>query len=119
MKCNAMVLYKDARKKGSGEPYKKAAKIYSWWALHQLSDYIKAEPEMIECDGELEVELKVEVLPDWGGTYSELQVVTKCKKCGNTNFGELTQYNVSKVLTGLINRVSREELLEIIGEEKK
>jgi hypothetical protein len=87
MKCNAALFYKDAKRKGSGEPYKKIHKVVPLGTnYYGLPKYEDAEEI---CDGRILVNIEAVDEPDWGGTYATLVVEYKCEKCGNILFPHL------------------------------
>lgn len=86
MPCSNMVLWAAARRKGSGDSYRKIKKWHSWW-----STYLgKAEPEgMVPCTGTV----KVEIEPSYGGCHccdsSSVSVTYECDACGGDFYPEL------------------------------
>jgi hypothetical protein len=88
MKCKSFVKFIPARKRGSGELYQKAVKIFPRYNI-KLGALVP-EPDMIECDGNLEITVEPSMEGDcYCSSYAVLHLVYKCKKCGNTFFEEL------------------------------
>ena len=88
MKCKSFVKFVPSRKKGSGEPYQKAVKIYPRYDI-KLGRFTP-EPDMVECDGDIEVTIESEMEGDCAcSSYSVLEIKYKCKKCGAEVFPEL------------------------------
>ena len=100
MKCNAYVIYKDAKKKGSGEPYKKAVLISTKYQEELIHESLLKEKYIIElkekiskavyCDGDVEVTVKINYGPHRDD--EDVEVEYKCNKCGNTFFPELEDF---------------------------
>jgi len=90
MKCKSFVKFIPARKKGSGAPYQKAVKIYPRYYI-SLGRFTP-EPDMVECDGDIEVNIDAELEGDCAcSSYAVLNIKYKCKKCGANIFPELPQ----------------------------
>jgi hypothetical protein len=90
MKCKSFVKYVSAKKKGSGEPYQKAVKIYPRY--YEKLGRFTSEPDMVECDGELEVHIEAVTEGECAcSSYGSLEIKYKCKKCGAEVFPELPQ----------------------------
>jgi hypothetical protein len=90
MKCKSFVKFVPARKKGSGIPYQKAVKIYPRYYI-SLGRFTP-EPDMVECDGDLEVNIDAEEEGECAcSSYAVLNIKYKCKKCGADIFPELPQ----------------------------
>jgi hypothetical protein len=85
MPCTNMVEWVDARRKGSGKPYRKVKKHHSWW-----STYLGQEvPEgMVPCKGAVKIEISVgHGCPCCSGP--EVEIEYECDACGGTFYPEL------------------------------
>jgi len=90
MKCKSFVKFAPARRVGSGEPYQRATKIFPRYNIKL--GYFTPEPDMVECDGELEVHINAEQEGECAcSSYAVLNIKYKCKKCGAEVFPELPQ----------------------------
>lgn len=90
MKCKSFVKFVPARKKGSGISYQKAVKIYPRYYI-SLGRFTP-EPDMVECDGNLEVNIDAEEEGECAcSSYAVLNIKYKCRKCGAEVFPELPQ----------------------------
>ena len=111
MKCKSFVTFVSARKKGSGTPYQKPIKIYPKYYI--AAGRFSPDPDMVECDGDLEVLIDAEMDGECAcSSYAVLNIKYKCKKCGNEEFRELPQD--SKELSYLM-----EWYLEELPEEQR
>ena len=87
MPCSNMVLWVDARKKGSGKPIRKIKKWHSWWFTYCGQE----EPEgMVPCTGRVKIEVETSYgngCCDAGGT----SLVYKCDTCRGGFYPEMPQ----------------------------
>ena len=89
MQCSNMVLWVAARRKGSGDPFRKIKKNswHSWW-----STYLKVEQAegLVPCEGRVKIEIETSYgngCCDPGGT----SIVYECDACGCPFYPELPQ----------------------------
>lgn len=112
MKCGTMVLWREARKRGSGEPYRKAVRWYhsGLTAGDPASGFIpEAEWTLLErCDGPITATIQAREEPEWGGSYAALEIAYSCKKCGAKIFPHLPQdaESLSKFVTEAIGALA-------------
>ena len=87
MPCSNMVLWVDARKKGSGEPIRKIKKWHSWWFTYGGNEV----PEgMVPCTGRVKIEVETHYgngCCDAGGT----SIVYECDTCKGNFYPEMPQ----------------------------
>ena len=90
MKCKSMVKFVPAKKKGSGEPYQKAVKIYPRYQI-KLGTFTP-DPDMVECNGFLKVTVEASMEGECScSSYSVLNIKYRCDKCGGEYYPELPQ----------------------------
>lgn len=90
MKCGTWVLWRDARRKGSGKPYRKAIRWYHSDFPRQNVPEEEAK-DIVICDGDVTVSIRAFDEPDWGGTTATLEIAYKCSTCGAVIFPHLPQ----------------------------
>ena len=97
MRCNAIVVWEDRRKKGSGEPIKTprvlvgpppALEPYKKHLPLRFEAYTAAlnTPGAAQCDGKIICSIEAVDELYYGGSSAALEVGYKCNKCGNTSF---------------------------------
>lgn len=86
--CRNLILWVDARRRGSGKPYKKAKESYSWWSAHLGAEVPK---EAVPCTGTVKV--KIELGYDYGGCCggSHVEITYECDTCKSHFYPELPQ----------------------------
>jgi hypothetical protein len=103
MKCGTRVLYRDARRRGNGAPYRKAVRWYH--SAFPETGIPDAEKPLLEiCDGKIIATVAAVNEPDWGGTYANLEIAYKCETCGAQHFDHLPSNSdqLSKFVTDAI-----------------
>ena len=110
MNCNCKVTMVDARRVGSGKPYKRATKVL-----------YPADPRYADSDGEIcngKIIATVNATMDGGCGccgYADLEVEYKCDKCGGQYYSELpnTEETLSDFLTVMIARLDETDVNNI------
>lgn len=116
MRCRSRILLKEARKKGSGEPFEKVSA--SWSASLQG---VKIPEGTVECGGVV----KVTVETDYGGSCAcsggSPRAEYKCQRCGNTSFPEFpdTADALSTFLTKMLDRMSAQEYDAVLDDYQR
>lgn len=121
MKCGSYVLYVEARKKGSGEPYQRVKETVSWWGTSDMGIRNDAKaPSSLDllqrgynaCHGTVQATVSAVDDPYWGGTSAQLEIDYKCDTCGQTFFPELpaTAEDLSKFVTDMVARLGSDDV---------
>ena len=99
MKCGAYVKYVDAKRKGSGENYRKPEQVLHPYGVKL--GWFTPTSDMEVCDGEIKAKVDAVEEPEWGGTYTSLEINYTCNKCKCSYFPELPGSSdaLSKFLT--------------------
>lgn len=88
MKCNTLVLWRDARRKGSGKPYRKAVRWYhSAFPPEAIPESERAD--LVKCEGTISATVAAVNEAEWGGCYAALEIAYKCDTCGASAFPHL------------------------------
>ena len=115
MRCKSMVKFVPARKKGSGESYQKATKIYPRYQI-KLGSFIP-EPDMIECNGFLKVIIESDMEGECScSSYSILRINYMCEKCGGEYYPELPQdqKELSEVFEAILRNLHEDDRESIL-----
>ena len=112
MKCDATLLFGYSRKSK-----KQVSKLICFIPKHNVENHLPILLEMFgkthvidtvvdECGGKIESDISAINVPDYGGTYAELDVTFRCKRCGNTDYPNLpNQYSLSEFLTNVVENL--------------
>ena len=88
MKCRTRVLWRDARRKGNGEPYRKAVgHYYPGFPIDSIQHGTVGRLEV--CEGRIVATVAAHDEPEWGGSRAVLEIAYKCDVCGATTFPDL------------------------------
>ncbi len=103
MKCNTRVVWRDARRKGSGKPYRKAIRWYHS-GFPDATIPVEERAVMEVCDGAIVATINARDEPEWGGSYATLEIAYKCHTCGASAFPHLPSNSeqISKLVTAAI-----------------